>query len=407
MHIARSTEQSVTKYNPDKSYGGYTMFAPHATKDVWLIDMEGRIVQHWKLPELLGSDVRLLPNGNQMRVIKSWNEPSGYMGTVGTYLQEVDWEGNVVWEHEDPYQHHDFCRLENGNTILNRHVVVPAEIARTAKGGIPGTEPEELDGAIWGQAFREITPDGETVWEWIGYEHMDPEIDVMCGICPRSIWGYVNGFDVFPNGDIVGSFRCLNAMIIIDRKTGDIKWRWGKWELGHQHNTSVLENGNVLVFDNGYHRLPPYEFKFTASMEIGSRVLEVNPKTNEIEWEYKHENPSAFWSPICSSAERLPNGNTLICESTSGRIFEVTPDREIVWEFYNPFYEHKERLGLTNFVFKAHRYGSEFEGFKGKNLEPGRFEWAIQEKGEVMAGPAADEEKKADEVSSRLSRLGY
>ncbi len=381
MYIARPTEQSVTKHQPAKAYGGYTLFSPHATKDVWLINMEGRIVHHWKMPERLASDVRLLPNGNQLRINKTWKEPSGYMGSVGTDLVEVDWDGNIVWKHEDPYQHHDFCRLENGNMMLNRHVVIPPEIARKARGGIPGTEPEELGGGMWGNSFREITPDGEVVWEWRGHEHLDPETDVMCGICPRSIWGYVNGFDVFPNGDIVGSFRHLNNIMIIDRESGEIKWRWGKWELGHQHNPTVLDSGNVLLFDNGYHRLPPYQYRSTTSIEAGSRVLEVNPKTDEIEWEYMAETPASFWSAICSSAERLPNGNTLICESTSGRIFEVTPEKEIVWEFINPFHENWERLGLTNFIFRAHRYGYDFEGFKGKDLTPGGFDWILQEVG--------------------------
>ena len=54
MYIARSTEQSITKYQPGKAYGGYAMFAPHATKDVWLIDIEGRIVHHWKPSGVVG-----------------------------------------------------------------------------------------------------------------------------------------------------------------------------------------------------------------------------------------------------------------------------------------------------------------------------------------------------------------
>jgi hypothetical protein len=407
MHIARPTEQCVSIYKPDKAYNGYTLFAPHATEDVWLVDMEGRIVHHWKLPDRLGSDVRLLPNAHQMRVIRSWQEPSGYMGTVGTFLQEVDWDGNILWEHEDPAQHHDFVRMANGNTMLNRHVIVPPEIAKTMKGGIPDTEPDQLDGAIWGNAFREITPDGETVWDWVGHEHMDPDIDTMCPICPRAIWGYVNGIDCFPNGDVVASYRYENSIFIVDRKTGDIKWRWGRWELGHQHNTTVLENGNVLVLDNGLHRLPPWEYRRTHPMETGSKVIEVNPKTDKIEWMYESDPPDRFFSAICSSAERLPNGNTLIGESLSGRIFEITPDKEIVWEFTNPFYGEVERLGRTNYIFRAHRYGAEMEGFKGKDMDPSRFEWTIQEKGVTVTGTETKKDQKEDTVQSRLARLGY
>jgi hypothetical protein len=329
------------------------------------------------MPSPLGSDVQLLPNGNQLRVNKTWKEPTGFLGTVGGEMVEVDWDSNVVWKYEDLYLHHDFCRLDNGNTILNRHVLIPPEFASLVKGGIPNTETED---GMWGAAFREITPDGRVVWEWLGYDYMDPETDIPCPLCPRSIWGYVNGIDVFPNGDIVASFRHLNTLMIIDKKTGKIKWRWGYWELGHQHHPTVLDNGNILVVDNGYHRLPPYEYRTTVSMEVYSRVLEVNPITNKIEWAYKDEDFNRFYAVVGSSAERLPNGNTLICETPNGHIFEITPDKEIVWEFTNPFYEFKERLGLTNYVFRAHRYAYDYPGLKGKNLDPGRFEWVMKRK---------------------------
>jgi len=401
MYIKRRTEECVTVYDPSKAYNGYTMFALHPSTDVWFIDMKGRIVHRWGMSTPLGSDERLLPNGNQIRINKTFDEPTGFLGTVGGELVEVDWEGNVVWKYKDLYMHHDFYRLENGNTLINRHVLIPPEIAAKVKGGIPGTEPET---GMWGSAFQEITPEGEVVWEWLGYEHMDPEVDVPCPICPRSIWGYVNGLDIFPNGDIVASFRHLNALLIIDRHSGAVKWRWGHWELGHQHNPTVLENGNILVFDNGYHRLPSYQYRDTVSFEQGSRVLEVNPKTGEIEWQYKDSDLQNFYSAICGSAERLPNGNTLICESAKGRIFEVTPEKQMVWEFISPFYGFKERLGWTNLIFRAHRYGYDYPGLKGKNLKLTKLEWTLQEKGKSPGEGASAQEET---LKRRLSKLGY
>ena len=182
------------------------------------------------------------------------------------------------------------------------------------------------------------------------------------------------------SGDIVASFRYENNLMIIDRNSGQIKWRWGDWELGHQHNPTVLSNGNILVFDNDYHRLPEYENRYHSNLGIYSRVLEVNPDTNKIEWEYRDEEVRKFYSAVCSSAQRLPNGNTLICESTTGRIFEVTPDKEKVWEFSNPFYVDRPRYGRTNLVFKAARYGYDYPAFQGKDLDPSRFEFIIREK---------------------------
>jgi hypothetical protein len=394
----RTTEQSVTIHDSKSAYEGYTLFAPHLGRDVWLINMKGRVVHHWKMEHLPGGDGCLLPNGNLLRLNKTLKEPLHFFGSVANELVEIDWEGNIVWKHEDPYMHHDFFRLKNGNTILNKHVLVPKKMISRIKGGIPGTELKE---GMWDNGFQEITPDGKVVWQWLGFKHQDPEIDVICPLCPRTIWNYANGLYVTPEGDIIESCRHFNTISIIDKKTGKIKWRWGSpYELGHQHNPSLLNNGNILVFDNGFHRLTSHE----VADENYSRVIEVNLKTNEIEWEYKDNNPQNFYSGICSSAERLPNGNTLICESSKGRIFEVTPDKEIVWEFFNPFYYEWGRLGLTNLVFKAHRYGVEFEGLKRKKLDPVKFEWVLRKEGQSLS---EEKVKEAREVSRRIKQLGY
>jgi hypothetical protein len=393
----RTTEQSVTVYDGKRAYEGYTLFAPHFGRDVWLIDMKGRIVHRWKMEHLAGGDGRLLPNGNLLRLNKTLKEPLHFLGSVSSELVEYGWEGKIVWRHDDPYMHHDFFRLENGNTLLNRHVLVPKEMVPRIKGGIPGTELKE---GMWDNGFQEITPGGKVVWEWLGYEHQDPGIDVICPLCPRVIWNYANGLYPTAEGDIVQSCRHFNTLSMVDRKTGRIKWRWGSpYELGHHHNPTCLDNGNILVFDNGFHRQTSHE----VSDENYSRVIEVNPKTNEIVWEYKDKNPQHFYSGICSSAERLPNGNTFICESSKGHLFEVTPEKEIVWEFFNPFYYEWGRVGLTNLVFKAHRYGVEFKGFQGKRLEPREFEWVLKDEPKTEGTG----QKGREAVSRRLKQLGY
>jgi hypothetical protein len=405
--IKRRTEECVNVYDPSKAYGGYTLFAQHASTDVWLIDMRGRIIHRWPMETPLGGDERLLPNGNLLRINKTFREPSGAMGSVGERLLEVDWEANVVWEHRNPTMHHDFYRFQNGNTLINTHVRVPPEIVKKVKGGFSKSR---KNGEIWGSGFQEITPEGKVAWEWIGHEHLDPELDTVCPICPLSIWGYVNGVAVYPNGDIVASFRDLNSIMIIDRKTSGIKWRWGSNCLGHQHNPLVLDNGNVLVFDNGFHRLFPEEYMDNFSIESNSRVLEVDPKTDKVVWVYEDEDIFRFYSPFASSAERLPNGNTLICESSKGRIFEVTHEKEIVWDFVNPFYMKKGRMGLSNYIFRAHRYGYDFPGFAGRDLRPGRFDFVISQGKETQkksSGPQSEKLTAEEEALRRLSKLGY
>jgi hypothetical protein len=87
-----------------------------------------------------------------------------------------------------------------------------------------------------------------------------------------------------------------------------------------------------------------------------SRIIELNPLTNKIEWEYTSESKESFFSPLISGAQRLPNGNTLICEGNKGRLFEVTAAKEIVWEFVNPYLDSKKQ----SFVYRCLRYPPDY-----------------------------------------------
>ncbi|TKJ45750.1 aryl sulfotransferase [Candidatus Aerophobetes bacterium Ae_b3b] len=379
MGIARTTLKGVTHYVPSRAYSGYTLFSPMFGKDVWLVDMQGRIVHRWRTEPYKPNFARFLANGNLLyQGVKS----GGIMGPGlaylfgehyeqteedrGVCLIEVDWDNNLVLKYEEPQFNHDFYRMKNGNTMLIKYVDVPDDIKNKVKGGIPGTE---QNGIMWADALNEVTPDGEVVWEWLAYEHLDPEMDVICPLEYRGEWTHMNTCSVLPDGNILGSFRQTNTICIIDKATGNIIWRWGRDELGHQHEPTMLDNGNILVFDNGPHRF------LSQDLDYYSRVLEVNPATNKIEWEYKDDPPSEFYAFGMGGAQRLPNENTLICETHGGRIFEVTRDREIIWEYVSPFYGPFLTYGQANLIYRAYRYGHEYQGLKGKNLDPNNFRW--------------------------------
>ena len=104
----------------------------------------------------------------------------------------------------------------------------------------------------------------------------------------------------------------------------------------------MLSSGRMLVFDNG-----PFRGY--------SRVLEIDPLSGSILWSYGEEPRERFHSPYLSGAQRLPNGNTLICEGQSERLFEVTPNKEIVWDFHSPFVgQAPQHLGKR--IHRATRY---------------------------------------------------
>ena len=124
----------------------------------------------------------------------------------------------------------------------------------------------------------------------------------------------------------------------------------------------------MLVFDNGPHR----------GGATFSRVLEVDPASNEIAWEYRGSPPIAFYSYHISGAERLPNGNTLICEGAPGRLFEVTADKKIVWEYVNPHLAPGTVANLRPSIslhstFRAHRYSADHPALAGRDLDPSRY----------------------------------
>ena len=133
------------------------------------------------------------------------------------------------------------------------------------------------------------------------------------------------------DGDrVLVSFRNISTVLMIDKASGEITWKIGWDIIARQHDPSLLPNGNILIFDNGERR--------KNDVRVFSRVVEIDPRTNEIVWEYRDRPYFNFYSSRISGARRLPNGNTLITEGMFGRMFQVTPQGEVVWEYINPYF---------------------------------------------------------------------
>jgi hypothetical protein len=227
-------------------------------------------------------------------------------------IYEVDWNGNLTgfeWHASDYFDQIGFSLIEKIGIYLN-----------------PGLGLTRVGDIFHINSVSEI---GENKWYDSGDERFHPK-------------------------NLIIDSRHGNFIVIIDRTTGDIVWKVGpdfgtRWpckngKLGQligMHNAHIIPKGlpgagNILVFDNGgaagYGLLG-----LPNCFRLWSRVVEFNPVTLDIVWEYKALN---FLSMFLSSAQRLPNGNTLITEGQggySGRVFEVNPDKEIVWEYYMPF----------------------------------------------------------------------
>lgn len=406
----------VLFWDQSKTYNGYTLYSPIIKcTETYLIDMEGNVVHKWKSKYRPGLHAELLPNGNLLRAGQITQEP-GFctIGGVGGIIEEIDWNGNVVWEYRlfEPgkaIQHHTFKRMPNGNTLVLAWEAKSKKEA-IAKGRDPKTIPDKpvkfrgVDHSdFWVDFVREVDKAGKTVWEWHAWDHIGKGKDkldinfklphpVGHGLLyPDLDWSHFNSVDYDPKTDqVILNSRHLSEVYFINHKTGKIEARWGNptaydpkakkpgwYDNGDQiifgsHCASLLENGNILLFDNGSER--PENQR--------SAALEFDPKTGKIVWLYEANHSPSFLSYRQGAVQRLPNGNTLVTSSMAGHVFEVTPDKQVVWDYVCPVFggeakcvvtDNKDafppdRQGMQNMIHRAYRYGPDFPGLVGKDL---------------------------------------
>ena len=348
----RITKTGLTALDKDRACPGYVLYSPmNGPGDVYLVNLDGEEAHHWSMPYPPGLYGYLLPNGNLFYGGNVKDETQDYFESwkrfKGGVMLEVDWNGKVIWEHHDKDHHHDARRTSSSGALYLTVEKMPDELAAKVKGGAEGTG---ADG-MWSDVIVEIDATGKRVWEWHSMEHLDPALDIITFNDHRDEWSHANTVAPIPGNRVLFSFRNISTVGIIDKSTGDISWKLGHDILAQQHDPSMLPNGNVLIFDNGSHRLNhPLPF---------SRVIEVDPRSNQIVWEYQDSPPYNFFSPYISGARRLPNGNTLITEGMFGRMFQVTTEGDVVWEYINPYYHHDGDNILVNSVFRATHYGSD------------------------------------------------
>jgi len=341
----------------DKSAGGYTLFTPQtASGKVYLINTEGEIAHQWQLPVRPGRDAVLLANGNlgyngshttSAKLYPAWDIWHG-----GDFY-EVTPNGEIVWHYQDIYHHHDAQWLDNGNLLYTTAAQLPDDIAARVIGGDKRSDLPE--GKIYSDIVKEVNRQGEVVWEWKAWEHLPPEDYPIHDIFNRHHWPMINGLSLTRQGLVLMSLRTTSGVIAVNKTNKEVVWQVGPELVAQQHTPTEMEDGTVLIFDNGNLR--------SGVTSPHSTVLQFDPLQSKITWQYRDEFAPAFFSPYMGSAQRLENGNTFICESAFGRLFEVTPEGETVWEYIIPFYnQYPSPLNLNvipgehNSVFRAHRY---------------------------------------------------
>jgi hypothetical protein len=357
----RNRPIGLTYRDPGAAFPGYTLYSSARGHHALLLDDAGAVAHSWFHPEGI-QHLRLLDDGNLLVHTLPPDDAEGaeQIGGSAGALIELDWDSNVVWEYRDRFLHHDFVRCPNGNHLVLAWDMLPAELKPQIRGGHAHEDDPE---SMWADVVKEIRPDGTVERVWRSWEHLPFDEHVICPLESHKEWTHGNSITVTPSGEWLLSFRLTSTIALVDPVTGEQRWSWGPGILSHQHHATWLDNGNILVFDNGCHRRRAPSF---------SMVLEVDPTSGEIVWSYHGDTIVAFYSFMVSGCERLANGNTLVTEGASGRIFEVTPGHEIVWEFVNPWIL-PSRFGPTPVVFRAYKFAADDPRFAGRDLVPERY----------------------------------
>lgn len=312
---------------------GYSLYCNHNEGFAELIDLEGRALRQWMSPNTRHwASCKLLPNGDLL-VVGTDLDPAAPRKKLNEqrYLMVLSWDGSLRWKRYMTAHHHAALTPDGDILTLDlRYRVIPevhtSVVTRDDFLVLLSREGEErMRRSLW-EAFRS-RPDlltvqpVEVLHRW-GREHVDlihantaefihhPEL--------------ADRHPIYAAGNVLVTSRLQNAIAVVDWQTNRLVWAWGPGQVMGPHDATILENGNILLLDNG-------------NKERGwSRVIELDPIEEKIVWSYQSPDPSDFFTVARGACQRLPNGNTLITDSNNGRAFEVTRAGEIVWDFLNP-----------------------------------------------------------------------
>jgi len=300
------TTRWVRQYDPGASAGGYTLVL-FRRRVPMIIDMNSRVVHSWPQVRAVGR-ARLNRDGS--------------LAVIGTdnLVKEYSWDGELQWVFRlataEDFPHHDLIQLENRNYLV---------LAR--------------DRTNYTGYLLEVDRRGRVVWEWRSLEHIDSfptwdrdrkdptHINSIHELQPNRL--FAGGDERFRPGNILVSARHLNAIFIIDKTSGQVVWLYNG-DLDYQHEATMVAKGEpgegqILVFNNGRRDRNGYRRSLIQSIE---------PSTGELVWQYGSQ---FFYSSVAGTVQKLPGANFVVASSHGGRIFEITPKGEIVWEWVPPY----------------------------------------------------------------------
>jgi hypothetical protein len=314
----RAEIRGVEIHDRERAFPGVNFYSSRIRTSARLIDNDGVELHSWSYPGTDGWEhAHLLPSGDLLVVV---NEQGVF---------KLDKDSKLLWRHETG-AHHDLDVHPSGDIYALSNVKRPR----------PEIHPEVQ---VVEDYVEVLSPDGKLERKISILETMRQSDYSFLMVSPQHLpsgqregdnlrldllhTNHVQVFDgslahrspLFREGNLLVSMRTINTIAIIDPETLDVVWAWGPTNLHRQHHPTLIDNGNIIIFDNGHSR---------------SQIVEVDPLTFEVEWRYAPR--GNFISRYRGSVQRLANGNSLVTESDRGYVFELTPDHDIVWRFANP-----------------------------------------------------------------------
>ena len=348
---AGHTREGVTLYDEEHAAPGVNFLVSGHAPELILMDMKGTPLHTWRCDfnhpawpesELPASFMKttfwrrayLYPNGDVLAVLD-------YI-----LLVKMDKDGRPLWVLPDKF-HHNMDVTEDG-TIYVLH-------AKSEYRPDTGYANEPLVDYIVA-----LTPDGEEIQrislikalENSFYapvlHHVNFSHDVLHTNSIKVLDGTLSDrIPAFKKGNILVCMHQPSLIAVVDTTLESVVWAQGDQWL-YPHEPVLLANGTMLLFDN-------HGPQWNYMNRLASRILEFDPVTREVIWEYTGSRERPFHSYFCGSVAQMPNGNFLISETSAGRAFEVTKDKEIVWEYLNP-HRGGENQDLIAVVFEVIRY---------------------------------------------------
>ena len=321
------TMQSVVAHDPDRAWQGLNFFTSGHAPEAVLMDMDGQVLHRWgrsyrevwpdsdiardRIDSHNWRRARLLPDGSVLAIVE------------GLAVMKLDLESNVVWARHNG-AHHDLEVLPGGDILLltrtahllprwhPRAPVLEDFIVRLSPAG------EELQRVSILEAF-ENSPEHAGILRNI----RDRQGDILHTNSLEMLDGrLVDRAPAFTAGRVLISVRRLDTVAVVDLDRAEVVWAMqGPFEA--QHDATILPGGDLMLFNN----------------EAGPGVSAVqvfDPATGQETWRHAGTPERPFYSRTCGTSQRLPGGNVLVTESDNGRAFEITPDGDVVWDFYNP-----------------------------------------------------------------------